>query len=154
MANSFQVQDKISAAIESALQVKFASLGAARPVNPQAYDLVLKARALMITGKTAAPFEQARTLLQQAIVLDPDYPAAHSGLAGVWYSLTEYSTLPLKDALPKLREEANKALALDPRDARALVVLANADVLEGRIGKLERVISVHWPLIPAIPAPI
>ena len=131
-ANIFQVQDRISAAIAQALQVKFAGLGPVRKVNPEAHDLVLKARALMSTGKTAAPFEQARTLLQQAIALDPNYAAAHSDLAGVWYVLTEYSTLPLKDALPKIRAEANLALALNSQDAAALVVLANADALEGK----------------------
>ncbi|MBU6509200.1 MAG: tetratricopeptide repeat protein [Gammaproteobacteria bacterium] len=86
----------------------------------------------MDKAHTAAPFEQARTLYQQAIALDQDYADAHSGLARAWNDLTQFSTLPLKDALPKLREEANKALALDPHNVNALIELANADVAEGK----------------------
>ena len=104
LANIFQVQDKISAAIASALKVKLASLAPAPTVNPQAHDLVLKARALMETAHTAAPIEQARTLYEQAIALDPGYADAHAGLARAWLDLTQYSTLTLKDALPKRRE--------------------------------------------------
>ena len=103
-ANVFQVQDKISAAIADALKVKFASLGPAPTVNPEAHDLVLKARALMETAHTAAPIEQARTLYEQAIAIDPGYADAHAGLARAWLDLTQYSTLTLKDALPKRRE--------------------------------------------------
>lgn len=135
LANVFQVQDKISAAIADALKVKFASLAPAPIVDPQAHDLVLKARALMDLGKTAAPFDQARELLEQAIALDPGYAAAHAGLARAWFGLTQFSTLPLKDTLPRMREEANKALALDPRNVDALVQLGNADASEGRIAQ-------------------
>jgi TolB-like protein len=131
-ANVFQVQDKISAAIADALKVKFASLAPAPTVNPKAHDLVLKARALMETARTAAPIEQARALLEQAIALDPGYADAHAGLARIWFDLTQFSTLPLKDALPKVREETNKALALDPRNVEALVALAIADMSEGK----------------------
>ncbi|MBS0431514.1 MAG: tetratricopeptide repeat protein [Proteobacteria bacterium] len=46
-----------------------------------------------------------------------------------------FSTLPLKDVLPKIRKEANQALALDPRNANALVVLGNADVAENHIAE-------------------
>ena len=132
LANVFQVQDHITTAIASALKVKFASLGPARMVNPQAHDLVLQARALVNKAHTAAPIEQARNLYQQAIALDPGYADAHAGLARAWNTLTEVSTLPLNDALPKIREEAHKALALDPRNVEALAVLGNADVSEGR----------------------
>lgn len=132
LANVFQVQDHISAAIADALKVKFASLGPARTINPQVYDLVLQARALMDKARTAAPLEQARKLYEQAIALDPNYADAHAELAGAWHELTEYSTLPLKDALPKMREEANKALALDPRNVYALVQLGIADQAEGK----------------------
>ena len=131
-ANVFQVQDKISAAIAGALKVKLASLAPAPTVNPEAHDLVLKARALMETARTAAPIEQARTLYEQAIALDPDYADAHAGLARVWSDLTQYSTLPLKDALPKIRAEANQALILDPRNVEALLSLGNADSTEGK----------------------
>ncbi|HEX7341955.1 MAG TPA: tetratricopeptide repeat protein [Rhodanobacteraceae bacterium] len=130
LANVFAVQDKISAAIAGALKVKFASLGQAQTVNPQALDLVLKARALVEKAGTAAPFEQARTLYEQAIALDPNYADAHAGLARAWFDLTQFSTLPLKDTLPKVRAEANQALALDPRNVDALVALGNADASE------------------------
>jgi TolB-like protein/cytochrome c-type biogenesis protein CcmH/NrfG len=135
LANVFQVQDQISAAIAGALKVKFTNLGAAPTVNPQAHDLVLKARALEEKSLTAAPVEQARKLYEQAISLAPDYADAHAGLARAWLVLTQVSTLPLKDGLPKMRAEANKALALDPRNARALVVLAVADQAEGKIAE-------------------
>lgn len=133
LANVFQVQDTICQAIAQALQVKFASLGAAHPVNPEAHDLVLKAHALMNAASTAPPIEQAVKLLEQAIALDPSYAEAHAQLANAWFALTQYTTLSLKDALPKVRAEANKALILDPRNVKALVVLANADASEGKI---------------------
>jgi TolB-like protein/cytochrome c-type biogenesis protein CcmH/NrfG len=145
-ANVFQVQDKISAAIAVALNVKFAALGPASTVNPKAHDLVLQARALMETGRTAAPFEQARALYEQAIALDPDYAEAHAGLARAWLDLTQYSTLTLKDALPKARAEANQALALDPRNVTALLVLGNEDGAEHKIAqakaKFERALAL------------
>jgi Tfp pilus assembly protein PilF len=132
LANIFQVQDKISGAIAAALKVKFADASAPRRVNPQAYDLVLKARALVNPARSAAPFEQARPLLEQAIALDPDYAEAHALLAHVWFDLTQYSTLPLKDALSKVRAEANRALALDPDNVTAIVEIAVADQAEGK----------------------
>ena len=145
-ANVFQVQDKISAAIAAALNVKFAVLSPASTVNPKAHDLVLKARALMETARTAAPIEQARTLYEQAIALDPGYADAHALLAGAWLDLTQYSTLTLKDALPKARAEANQALALDPRNVTALLVLASDDGAEHKIAqakaKFERALAL------------
>src|SRR6185437_16698237 len=103
-----------ASAIADALKVKFASLAPAPTVNPKAHDLVLQAHALIETARTAAPIEQARALLEKAIALDPGYADAHAKLAGAWLDLTQYSTLTLKDALPKARAEANQALALDP----------------------------------------
>ena len=132
LKNIFAVQDKISAAISGALKVKLAATRTVHSVNPQAYDLVLKARALTNRGRTAAPFERARALLEQAIALDPDYAEAHAALAFVWFDLTQLSTLPLKDALPKARAEANRALVLEPDNVSAIVALAITDVTEGK----------------------
>ena len=132
LSNIFQVQDKITASISDALKVKFAATHAVQTVNPEAHDLVLKARALMQAGRSAAPFEQARALLEQAIAIAPDYADAHALLARTLNDLTQFSTLPLKDALPKVREEANKALQLDPGNVDAILALASADLSEGR----------------------
>jgi TolB-like protein/Tfp pilus assembly protein PilF len=146
LANVFQVQDRISASIADALQVKFAAARSVQTMNPQAHDLVLKARALMETGRTAAPIEQARALYERAIALDPGYADAHAGLARAWLDLTQYSTLTLKDALPKARAEANQALALDPRNVTALLVLGNEDGAEHKIAqaraKFERALAL------------
>ena len=135
LANIFQVQDKISASIASALKVKFASTRAAPTVDPQAHDLVLKGAALMRTDRTAAGLQQARRYFEQAIALDPGYADAHAWVAGAWFDLTQFSPLPLAKALPQVRAEAGKALALDPDNVYALIVLANIDATEGRIDK-------------------
>lgn len=134
LANVFAVQDQITAAIAGALKVKLASLGTAETVDPEAHDLVLQARALMDKAKTAAPLAQARKLLQRAIALDPRYADAHAGLAGAWFELTQFSMLPLKDVLPRMRAEANRALELDPRNVAALLALGNAEAAAGRSG--------------------
>ncbi len=132
LKNIFAVQDTISAAISDALKVKFAAAHAAPTVNPEAHDLVLKARALMNKARSAMPFEQAHALVEQAIALEPDYADAHALLARTLTNLTQFSTLSLKDALPKIREEANRALQLDPDNVDAIIALAGADLSEGR----------------------
>lgn len=132
LKNIFQVQDKISASIADALKVKFAAAHATQTVNPGAHDLVLKARTLVQTARSAAPFEQARSLLEQALAIAPDYADAHALLARTLNDLTQFSTLTLKNALPKVREEANKALQLDPGNVDAILALASADLFEGR----------------------
>ena len=132
LKNIFAVQDNISAAISGALKVKFATAHAARSINPQAHDLVLQTRALIEKARSAAPFEQARVLLEQAITLAPGYADAHALLARTLNDLTQYSTLSLKDALPKVRAEANQALQLDPHNVDAVLALASADMSEGR----------------------
>ena len=132
LSNIFQVQDKISAAISGALKVKFADARAAQTVNPEAHDLVLQARAAMQNGRSATPYEEARSLLKQAIAIAPDYAAAHALLARALNDLIQFSTLSPKNVLPKVREEANKALQLDPNNVDAILALASADMSEGR----------------------
>jgi tetratricopeptide (TPR) repeat protein len=91
LANMFQVQDKITASIADALKVKFASLGTTRSVNPEAHDLVLKARALIEKGRSAAPhatnyldlgeYAQALAPSLALIKLAPHSASAAFGLA-------------------------------------------------------------------------
>ncbi|HEX5354191.1 MAG TPA: tetratricopeptide repeat protein [Rhodanobacteraceae bacterium] len=131
LSNIFQVQDKITASISDALKVKFATTNTQRTVNPKAYDLVQQARALVHTGlATFSYLEQARTLLQQAIALEPDYADAHGLLARTWSDLIGSPTLSMGDGLAKVRAEADKALSLDPRNVDALIALGNAEAAQ------------------------
>ncbi len=128
-ANIFAVQDKVSQAIASALQVKFAQtdLPQGGTANPQAHDLVLKGRALL-DKFDAASFEAARKDFEAAIALDPNYADAHALLSHALLDLTQRSDLPLPTTLPRIRAEAEKALALDPNNADAWVELGVADM--------------------------
>ncbi|MGH8283053.1 MAG: hypothetical protein ACRESE_04325 [Gammaproteobacteria bacterium] len=127
-ANIFRVQDKVSQSIASALRVRFtqADLPAGGTRNPQAHQLVLKGRALMDKADVAS-LKVARQDFEQALALDPDYATAHALLAHALYDLTARSDLPLKTTLPAIRTHAQKALALDPRNADAWVALALTD---------------------------
>jgi TolB-like protein len=128
-ANVFAVQDKVSQAIASALQVKFAQtdLPQGGTANPQAHDLVLKGRALL-DKLDAASFESARKDFEAAIALDPNYADAHALLSRALIGLTQRSDLSLPATLPRIRAEAEKALALDPNNADAWVELGSADM--------------------------
>ncbi|HEX5353123.1 MAG TPA: hypothetical protein VFW60_03495 [Rhodanobacteraceae bacterium] len=132
LKNIFGVQDKISASIADALKVKFAAARAVHTVNPQAYDLVQQARALMNKALSGAPLEKARSLLERAVALDPDYADAHAELAAAWWDLSAYTTISPKMILSKSRAEAHHALALEPNNVEALLVLAAADGIRGK----------------------
>lgn len=126
LQNIFAVQDKISAAIASALKVKFADMHAVPTLNPQAHELYLKGLAA-VEGVTASDARAAQKYFQRALDLDPRYADAWAGLASSYLALAQWSTLPMADATTKMRAAANNALELDPLNVNALVQLANAD---------------------------
>lgn len=126
LENIFAVQDKISAAISDALDVKFAGMHAAPTRNPRAHELYLHGLAAL-EHATATDAQAAQAYFQQALQLDPDYADAWAELAASYLALSQWSTLPIAQAVPKMRAAAHKALVLDPRDVSALVELANAD---------------------------
>lgn len=147
LANIFAVQDHITAAIATALKVKFASLGAAQTVNPKAHDLVLQARALLQQRAIdPASVSQARDLIEHALALDPDYADAHAALAKALRFESEGSKVSLAGVLPQIRAEANQALALDPRNVEALIELGALAQAEGRVADaraaLERALAI------------
>ena len=87
-------------------------------VNPEAYELYLKGR-FYWNKRTEADFKRAITFFEQAIDRDPKYALAYTGLADTYALLTAYTNQPPRELMPKAKEAALKALALDDSLAEA-----------------------------------
>jgi TolB-like protein/predicted Ser/Thr protein kinase len=116
LTDVFAIQDEIAAAIAGALEVKL-SAGPAVPrrhePKPAAYEAYLKARYLW--GKPRPEFAaRSREYLDQAIALDPGFALAHCGYADHLLFFASSGYLPVHEAMPQMREEARKALEIDP----------------------------------------
>ncbi len=100
-----------------------ARLALTRPVDPEAFQLVLRARSHW-NRRTEEDLIRARDLFEQAIEKDPSYALAHAGLADAYNMLASYYFLPPSEAYPKAREAALHALELDENTAEAYTSLA------------------------------
>jgi TolB-like protein/Tfp pilus assembly protein PilF len=119
LVDIFAVQDEISAAVVAQLKIKL--LGAAptaKVVNPEAYALFLQARQLD-RQRSAASFEQAISLLKQALTIDDNYASAWDLLGDVYIGQANDGSRPIAEGYRLARESANKALALEPDLASA-----------------------------------
>jgi serine/threonine-protein kinase len=124
MEDVFAIQDEITEKIMDkltvALDVEEKKPEEQRPVNFEAYDFYLKGRYYL----NKFEMDKALTYYQHAIEKDPDYALAYASIAEVYTLLsTGFDILPAKDAMPKAREAAQKALKLDPNLAEAYVSL-------------------------------
>jgi serine/threonine protein kinase/Tfp pilus assembly protein PilF len=100
-----------------------ARLDLTRPVNPEAYQLVLRARSLWNT-RSEEDLTRAKELFERAIETDPTYALAHAGLADAYNMLASYYFIPPSEAYPKAREAALQALQLDENLAEAYASVA------------------------------
>lgn len=100
-----------------------ARLALTRPVNPEAYQLVLRARSLW-NKRTEEDLQRAKDLFEQAVELDSTYALAHAGLADAYNMLASYYFISPSVAYPKAREAAQTALELDENLAEAYTSLA------------------------------
>ena len=130
LADVFAVQDEIAAAIAAALEVKLAgsvvTRGAYTPSLP-GYEAYL--RALHEERKlTSEGLARSREWYEQAIALDPHFARAHSAFGFHFALLANYGLLPAREAMPRVREQARKALDIDPGipDGHAMLGLVAA----------------------------
>jgi eukaryotic-like serine/threonine-protein kinase len=115
LTDIFAIQDEIAGAIAGALQVKLSAEPAVRrrhEPNPAAYEAYLKAR--YHWGKLRAEsMARCKAYFEQAIALDPEFALAYCGYADYFLFISNFS-LPAHDGMPRVREEAQKALEIDP----------------------------------------
>jgi DNA-binding winged helix-turn-helix (wHTH) protein/tetratricopeptide (TPR) repeat protein len=97
----------------------------AQSTNPQALELYTEGRT-SLAKRSAESVQRSIDLFSQAIAIDPNYAAAYTGLADAYILAGSYgnSFLAPQTAMPKAKEAAQKALALDDKSAEAHTSLA------------------------------
>ena len=134
----FEIQDRIVRNIAGSLAVKLSALEQQRtaakpPESLEAYELVLRARALMRAVQRPANRE-ARALIAQAIRLSPNYAEAHAALAFAELQRAFFGWMEdPSDGLRRAEEAARRALAIDDpgANARAHGILGNIHTFTG-----------------------
>jgi len=114
----FAIQDEISGEISDKLRIKLTRAEKKRLTkrqtdDPEAYGLYLKGRHHW-NQWTEDGFYKAIEYFQQAVAKDPAYALAYTGVADSYVLLGWNSYLPPKDAFPKAKIAAMRALRLDP----------------------------------------
>jgi TolB-like protein/class 3 adenylate cyclase len=118
----FRVQDEVIGRIVEALIGRLvAPPPRIRPTNLRAYDLCVRARALV--GRSPEAEREATLLLEQAIALDPDYAEAHRWLAFNLWTTWVHCGGPIEPNRRQAVELAERAVALDGHDAGSRWVL-------------------------------
>ena len=134
LSDVFAVQDEVTAKIVEALIGRLTLPPARnRPANIDAYDLCVRARAL-ISSSVGLPeaTREVSVLLNQAITTDPRYAEAHRWLAFNLWSAWSQCGEPMEPARPRSVELAEKAVALDSNDPGNHWVLGHVLAYERR----------------------
>jgi TolB-like protein/DNA-binding winged helix-turn-helix (wHTH) protein/Flp pilus assembly protein TadD len=119
LRDTLALQNQVARAIADQIRINLnpqeqAALKTAKVVNPEAYESYLKGRYFW-NKRTADGLKGALAYFHQAIEEDPKYAQAYSGLADTYALLGDwqYAVMTPKEALPKAKAAAIKALELD-----------------------------------------
>jgi len=121
LRDTLALQKRVAGAIADQIRINLtpqeqAALKTVRVVNPQAYESYLKGRYFW-NKRTADGLKVALAYFSQSIEEDPKYAPAYSGLADTYALLGDwqYAVMTPKEAFPKAKAAAIKALELDSR---------------------------------------
>ena len=122
LVDVFAIQSDVAQQVAAALQ---ATLSAAekerierKPTDDfEAYNLYLKGRHFW--DKRGAGITKGLEYFQRALEVDPDYALAHAGVADCYNLLGHFGDLPARDAFPKAKAAALRALEIDAGLAEA-----------------------------------
>jgi adenylate cyclase len=137
MADVFALQDNITTQVVGALAIRVTQVEQRRTIakptgSLEAYDYVLRARPALLRPSRANNVE-ARRLLRQAILLDPDYAAAYAALAESYHIAVSmgWAESPA-ETLSRAEAMANKATSIDGSDVRAHIILGRVHMFYQR----------------------
>src|SRR5580704_14756578 len=119
LRNTLTLQNDVARAIADQIRINLspqeqAALKKVRVVDPESFQSYLKGRYFW-NKRTAEALNVARVYFNQAIEEDPAFAQAYSGLADTYALLGDwqYAVMTPKEALPKAKASAIKALELD-----------------------------------------
>ena len=140
------LQDEVAAEVVAQIDpeillIEAQHVAARPPVDVTAYELVLRALPLL-TRLDRVQFLQAGELLRQAIMLEPDYAAAHAWFA-FWhiFLFRQAWTRDPAAAMAEAGQLANRAITLDPQDARGLAIAGHVRAFLHR--RLREALALH-----------
>jgi eukaryotic-like serine/threonine-protein kinase len=122
------LQKDLSEEISSQLQPHLTGeerklLSRGRPESNEAFQLYLKGRYFATKFNDEQANRKGIAYFNQSIERDPTYALAYAGLAAAYFSLSNLY-MPPREAMPRVREAAERALALDDSLAQAHTCLA------------------------------
>jgi len=119
LRDTLALQNTVARSIAEQIRISLspqeqAVLKSAKVVNPEAYEAYLKGRYFW-NKRTGDSLKTAVDYFNQAIAKDPNYAQAYTGLADAYALLGDwqYAVLTPKEAFPKAKAAAIKALELD-----------------------------------------
>jgi Tfp pilus assembly protein PilF len=117
----FALQDEITLAIVNALKIKMAvAAPLKRKPNPEAHELNLKGRYFL----NKRELKRAIDYFQQALAKDPKDALAYAGLSEVYVVMAVRGGVAPREVMPKAKEAALQALAIDDGLSEAHASLA------------------------------
>jgi TolB-like protein/DNA-binding winged helix-turn-helix (wHTH) protein len=130
IADIFAVQDEIARAATDALQVKLLGTNGQpippdlRSANPEAYQAYLQANYFLGRGHNKEDLSKALAYADQAIKLDKRYAPAWALRAAVENRMAGFSLTDLTEGSRKARDDAGRAIELDPTWAPGYLAMA------------------------------
>jgi TolB-like protein/DNA-binding winged helix-turn-helix (wHTH) protein/Tfp pilus assembly protein PilF len=130
----FAVQDEIALATTEALQLKLLGGNGQRPssnlhsTNPEAYQAYLQANYFIGRGRSKEDLGKALACADTAIKLDEKYAPAWAVRASVQNKMAEVELTEVTEGYRRARNDAERAIELDPTSASAYLALATNQI--------------------------
>jgi len=129
LSDVLKLQGEVARAVAQEIRIQVspeerARLASATTVNPAAHQEYLIGR-YHLWRYNEEDLKRAIDYFERATQIDPKYAAAYAGLSHAWWARGMFGRIGLKEAEPRSRAAARKALELDDRLAEAYVVQAD-----------------------------
>jgi eukaryotic-like serine/threonine-protein kinase len=131
----FAVEDEIARAVTEALQIKLLggnatpALAGSKVANPAAYQAYLQAAYFANRGSDKANYDKALAYADQAIKLDANFSPAWALRSAIFAGMAADDFMDTALGFRRAREDAEQAIALDPRSAAGYLSLANVRLI-------------------------